>query len=220
MHARIVAATVVTMAATRTPPVVTSGATNLKPDAVSRSSATRPSATSASNGLRRIVPAGMRSTCRTQYRYQQDYYSRVRQYNQRYDWQRYDYNNDPYFYTAPSYRYQRDGRYYNINRYAADMLQQAINYGYAEGIRAGRADRYDGWRYSYRDSFAYIDASYGYRGMYVSQFDYRYYFRQGFQRGYEDGYYGRRRYGRQYNGSDALLGTVLSLILNLQPYRY
>ena len=156
----------------------------------------------------------------SQYRYHQDYYSRVQQFNQRYDWQRYDYNNDPYFYAAPSYRYQRDGRYYNVNRYAAETLQQAVHYGYAEGIRAGRADRYDGWRYSYRDSFAYMHASYGYRGMYVSQFDYNYYFRQGFKRGFEDGYYGRRRYGRQYNGSDALLGTVLSVILNLQQYRY
>ena len=144
----------------------------------------------------------------------------MRRERQRNNWQTYNYDSDPYFYTAPSYRYYRGGSYYNINRYGADLLRQAINYGYAEGIRAGEADRYDGWRYSYRDSYVYQDANYGYRGFYVSQPEYNYYFRQGFQRGYEDGYYGRRRYGRSYNGSEALFGTVLSLVLNLQSYRY
>jgi hypothetical protein len=156
----------------------------------------------------------------SQYRYQQSYWERMRRQMQRNNWQSYNYNSDPYFYTAPSYRYYRGGNYYTVNRYAADLLRQAINYGYAEGIRAGEADRYDGWRFSYRDSYAYQDANYGYRGFYVSQSEYNYYFRQGFRRGYEDGYYGRRRYGRSYNGSDALFGTVLSLILNLQSYRY
>ena len=51
----------------------------------------------------------------------------------------------------------------------------------------------------------------------VRQDDYNYYFREGFQRGYEDGYYGRRTYGTNANGSDSLLGTVLNMILNLQP---
>ena len=156
----------------------------------------------------------------SQYRYQQDYWNRLRMQRQSYNWQTYDYYNDPYFRTAPSYRYYRSGNYYTINRYAADILQQAVNYGYAEGMRAGGADRYDGWRYSYREAYPYRDATFGYRGMYVAQNEYRHYFREGFQRGYEDGYYGRRRYGRSYNGSDMLLGNVLSLILNLQPYRF
>ena len=84
-------------------------------------------------------------------------------------------------------------------------------------FRAGR----NGWRVSYRDSYAYQDANYGYRGFYVNQREYNYYFREGFRRGYEDAYYGRHRYGRyRSGGSDAvLLGTVLSVILNLQPYR-
>ena len=30
--------------------------------------------------------------------------------------ERHDYNNDPYFYTAPNYRYNRGGRYYETNR--------------------------------------------------------------------------------------------------------
>ena len=152
-----------------------------------------------------------------QYRYQQDYWSRLRQ--QRYDWRNYDYRNDPFYWTAPSYRYYRGGSYYYINRYAAETLQDAIDYGYREGIRAGRADRYDRWRYGYRDTWAYRDASYGYRGRYVSFGEYQYYFREGFRRGYEDGYYDRRRYGRVYNGSDAILMSALSLILDLRPYR-
>ena len=53
----------------------------------------------------------------------------------------------------------------------------------------------------------------------MSYREYQYYFREGFRRGYEDGYYERRRYGRVYDGSDAILMTVLSAILNLQPYR-
>lgn len=156
-------------------------------------------------------------------RYQRDYYDRLRRQllSSRYNnWQSYNYYNDPFFYTAPSYRYYRSGRYYEVNRYAADLLRQALNHGYQEGFWAGRADRQDGWRFNYRSAFPYRDASYGYHGFYVSYSEYRYYFREGFRRGYEDGYYGRRRYGRHYDGSNALLGTVLSLILNLQPYHY
>ena len=106
-----------------------------------------------------------------------------------------------------------------------------MNYGYQEGIRAGRADRMDRWGPSYRDSYAYQDANYGYNGYYVSRNDYNYYFRQGFQRGYNDGYYDQSQYGRynnqyggynnQYdgynNGSNSMLETILALILNLQP---
>ena len=86
-------------------------------------------------------------------------------------------------------------------------------------MRAGRADSQDGWRYSYRDSYIYQDANYGYSGYYVQQDDYNYYFRQGFQRGYEDGYYVRRKYGRSYNGSDSLLNAVLVSVLGLQSIR-
>ena len=155
----------------------------------------------------------------SQYRYQQEYYERMRQQQIRYQNERYDYNNDPYFYTASSYRYNRGGRYYQTNQYGANILRQALNYGYQEGMYAGRADRQDSWRYSYRDSYIYQDANYGYNGYYVQQDDYNYYFRQGFQRGYEDGYYGRRQYGRNNNGSDSLLSAVLIAVLGLQSIR-
>ncbi len=152
-----------------------------------------------------------------QYRYQQRYLQRLREQQRRIQQARYyDYNRDPYFYTAPSYRYYRGGRYYETNRYGADVLRQAINNGYEEGFRAGQADREDGWRSSYQDSYAYQDASYGYNGNYVNADEYNYYFREGFRRGYEDGYYSRHQYGNYSNGKYAILGGILSQILNLQ----
>lgn len=130
----------------------------------------------------------------------------------------FNYDNDPYFYSAPIYRYQRGGSYYNVNQYGANLLKQAVNAGYQEGIQAGRADRMDRWRADYRNSFAYQDASYGYNGYYLSRDDYSYYFRQGFQRGYEDGYNSRYQYGRNSSGSYSILATILTSILGLQSY--
>ena len=153
-----------------------------------------------------------------QYRYQQEYYRRLRAQQSRLLALRYDYGSNPYFYLPASYRYGYGGNWYSTNRYGADMLRQAVNRGYQEGLRAGRADRYDRWRGDYRDSFAWIDGSYGYDNYYVSRGDYQHYFRQGFQRGYEDGYYGRSRYGRYDDRNDTaiILGAVLAAILNLQ----
>jgi len=150
------------------------------------------------------------------YRYQQAYYERLRQQQAQLPDDRYDFNNDPFYYTAPNYRYRRDGRSYETNQYGADMLRQASNTGYQQGLQAGRADKQDNWRFDYKQSFAYEDANYGYDGRYVRQDDYNHYFREGFQRGYEDGYYDRRKYGATINGSDSLLGTVLNTILNLE----
>jgi hypothetical protein len=152
-----------------------------------------------------------------QYRYQQYYYERMREQQARLAAQRYSYANDPFFYTPASYRYGYDGSYYQTNHYGADLLRQAVNYGYQQGIRAGRADREDGWNSDYRNTYAYQDANYGYNGYYVSQRDYNYYFRQGFRRGYQDGYGRQYQYGQYNNGSNSILQTVLALILNLQP---
>ena len=104
---------------------------------------------------------------------------------------RHDYDNDPYFYTDSNYRYYRDGRYYETNQYGANLLREAVNYGYEQGFQAGRADRQDRWRSNYQSSYAYQDANYGYSGYYVPQGEYNYYFREGFRRGYEDGYSNR-----------------------------
>ena len=152
-----------------------------------------------------------------QYRFQQQYWERLRQ-QQRYlqSVRSYDYDRDPYFYTAPNYRYSRGGRFYETNEYGANLLRQAINYGYEEGFRAGQADREDNWQYNYQESFAYQDGNYGYDGNYVDQDEYNYYFRQGFEKGYEDGYYSRNRYGTYSNGKYAILGAILSQILNFQ----
>jgi len=151
-----------------------------------------------------------------QYRFQQEYLERVRQQRIYLREHRFDYDHDPYFYTAPIYRYNRNGRYYEINEYGAKMLRQAVNYGYEEGLRAGRADREDRWGYNYEDCYAYRDANYGYSGYYLSRDDYNYYFREGFRRGYEDGYNSRYHYGRFADGNPSILETILTQILNLQ----
>jgi hypothetical protein len=142
-------------------------------------------------------------------RYQQRYLERLREDQLRLQ-------NSRYYYAPPAYRYYRGGRYYQVNQYGADMLRQAVRYGYEEGVRAGIADREDRWRYNYQDSYAYQDATFGYTGYYVDLNEYRYYFREGFRRGYEDGYYGRTRYGSNSNGVYNILGAILQQIFNLR----
>lgn len=151
------------------------------------------------------------------YRYQQQYLARLRQQQLRLQSIRnYNYYNDPYFYTAPSYRYRYGGTYYTTNTYGANLLRQAVNYGYQQGYLAGQADRRDSWRFDYRDSYAYEDANYGYTGFYVNQPIYNYYFREGFRRGYEDGYYSRYQYGRHTGTGYAIFAGILAGILGLQ----
>ena len=155
----------------------------------------------------------------SQFRFQQDYDSRLRQQQQSLRNARDDYNNDPYYYTASSFRYNRAGAYYQTNQYGADLLRQAVNYGFQEGFRAGQADREDGWRSNYQSSYAYRDANYGYSGRYVQQSEYNYYFREGFRRGYQDGFNHQNQYGISANGNYGISGTVLSVIINLQSLR-
>lgn len=151
-----------------------------------------------------------------QYRYQQWYWQQQQARRQRWLAQR-------DVYAPVSYRYVRDGRTYAVNRFAADLLQQAIRDGYQMGARAGNADRMDGWRNDWRGNLAYLDASYGYDAGYVDRDEYAYYFRQGFRRGYEDAYgndyrYGAYRGGRNDGGIATILASVLQGILGLQPY--
>jgi len=150
-----------------------------------------------------------------QYRYAVWYNQRMREQRNQIWNTRLDYYNDPYFYSAPIYRYYRVGRYYEVNQYGANLLRQAIDNGYDAGYRAGNADRQDGWTFSYRNSFAYQDADFGYTGYYLDSNEYSHYFREGFRRGYQDGYYSHYHYGTYSNGSYAVLGNVVSLILNL-----
>jgi len=155
-----------------------------------------------------------------QYRFNQQYVARLHQqrlYIQ--NSRRYNYNTDPYFYTASNYRYSRDGSNYETNQYGANLLRQAVNYGYNEGFRAGQADRQDHWASNYRDSYAYQDANYGYSGYYIDRDNYNYYFREGFSRGYEDGYSSHHQYGRYTNGQYSILGSVLTIVLNLETIR-
>ena len=148
-----------------------------------------------------------------QYRYQRDYWRRWQAEQARWRTHRFDYDNDPFFYTPYNYRYSYGGRWYSTNSYGAQILQQAIRDGYREGWSAGQADRYDRWRFDYRNNYGYIDGSFGYPGYYVSFDDYRYYFRQGFERGYRDGYYGRYQYGYSQSGGAMILPAILGMIL-------
>lgn len=154
-----------------------------------------------------------------QYRFQQSYLERQRQQVTVWNARSYDYNSDPNFYSSANYRYSRGGRSYQTNQYGADLLRQAVNYGYDEGFQAGQADRLDRWRGgSYQSSYAYQDANYGYNGYYVDQTEYRYYFREGFRRGYEDGYNSRSQYGSYSNGNYSILSAILSQVLNLSHF--
>ena len=157
---------------------------------------------------------------RAQYGYQQQYVEGLRQQQWRIQIHgSYDYGRDPYFYTAPSYRYFRGGRYHETNQYGVNLLRQSVNAGYQQGRLAGLADRQDRWPFGYRDSYAYQDANYGYGGFYVDRDDYNNYFREGFRRGYEDGYYERHQYGTHADGSTSILGAELGVILNIEPIR-
>ena len=152
-------------------------------------------------------------------RFQEQYEQRLRAQRTALTQARYDFNNDPFYYTAPNYRYRRDGRYYTTNQYGMKTLEQSLQAGYNEGFQAGRADREDKWRYDYKSAFAYQDANYGYDGRYVAQDEYNHYFREGFQRGYEDGYYGREKYGKKdSNNNNAWLiaGGVVAAILGYE----
>ena len=150
-----------------------------------------------------------------QYRFQQRYLDRLHQQQLALSHPR-DFINDPFFFTAASYRYMRGGRYYEVNQYAAQLLYDAVNYGYEVGFQAGQADRADGWRFDCENSYAYQDANYGYEGFYIAADEYHYYFREGFRRGYDDGYYGRYRYGQTVDGGVRILGDVLKVIIDLR----
>lgn len=144
-------------------------------------------------------------------RYRQDYDRRMRSFQVRYA---------PRYYVRPAhYRYFHGGTWYSTSNYGADVLRQAVDWGYREGMRAGRADRYDGWAPEYRDSIAWRQGGFGYGGRYVSRADYAYYFRQGFQRGYDDGYFGRMQYGRYVDNDAVIAEAVIGTILGLQLLR-
>jgi hypothetical protein len=150
-----------------------------------------------------------------QYRAQQQYLSQLRAQQARLQTSR-NYSNDPYVRAVPVYRYAYSGYNRETNQYGADLLRQAVNDGYQEGVRFGQADRQDGLSPNFQNNYAYQDANYGYVGNYVDQSDYNYYFRQGFQRGYTDGYYSRSQYG---NGSSSILASLLTTILGLTSLR-
>lgn len=122
-------------------------------------------------------------------------------------------------YATPNirrYRVYRNGGYYQTDQNGVTILQQAVNYGYQEGVRAGQSDRAYGRGFDYQDSAAYRSATYGYS--YVDSSQYQYYFREGFRRGYEDGYNSRFQYGSNSNGKLNILAAILQQVLNFQAF--
>lgn len=115
------------------------------------------------------------------------------------------------------YRVYRNGSYYQTDNRGADLLKQAVNSGYQQGIRAGQADRNNRRRSNYNVSSVYQSGNYGYQS-YVDSRQYQYYFQQGFERGYQDGYNSRYQYGTNNNGAFNILGTILQGILNIQQF--
>lgn len=115
------------------------------------------------------------------------------------------------------FRVNRNGTYYQTDYRGAEQLRQAVNAGYQEGYRAGRNDRNRRRADNYNNSSIYRNGNYGYQN-YVTRNQYQYYFQQGFQRGYQDGYNSRYEYGSYNNGSVNILGSILSVILNIESY--
>jgi flagellar biosynthesis/type III secretory pathway protein FliH len=115
------------------------------------------------------------------------------------------------------YRVYRNGSYYNTDNRGAELLRQAVNRGYQQGLMAGRNDRSGRRGMNWRNSRVYNSGNYGYQS-YVDSSQYRYYFQQGFERGYQDGYNSRYQYGSNNNGGFNILGSILSGILNIQQY--
>ncbi|MBC7898766.1 MAG: hypothetical protein H7070_01820 [Saprospiraceae bacterium] len=119
--------------------------------------------------------------------------------------------------NANRYRVYRNGAYYNTDNRGAELLRQAVNAGYQQGIRAGQSDRNGRRNSSWNNSSVYRTGTYGYQS-YVDRNQYQYYFQQGFQKGYQDGYNSQSRYGSNNGGGLNILGTILNQVLNIQQY--
>lgn len=153
-------------------------------------------------------------------RYHQRYAELMLQQQRVYEAKRiHDARNDPFYLTRFDRRYHRNGVYYMTNSYGIEHIHQAIEFGYAEGYKAGMADRQDRWRFDVEGCDAYRDALYGYNGYYVSRDDYNYYFREGFRRGYEDGYNRQYRYGLYDRGNYVIRRNILESIVAVEMVR-
>jgi hypothetical protein len=119
--------------------------------------------------------------------------------------------------TNRGYRVYRNGGYYQTDQRGINLLQQAVNSGYQQGVRAGQADRANRRGGYYNRSSVYQSGNYGYQS-YVDSSQYRYYFQQGFERGYQDGYNSRYQYGTNNNGTFNILGTILQQVLNFSQF--
>jgi len=152
-----------------------------------------------------------RAQARAQREYS-DYQLAQSRYNGRYN------NNNRYY--NPTYgnsgmvRVYRNGSYYDVNARGAEMLRQAVRYGYQQGYQQGQVDRRYGRGYNYGNTSIYRSGTYGWSSV-VAQDQYQYYFQEGFQRGYEDGYNNTLRYGVRSGNTFNIVGGILNTILNI-----
>jgi len=116
------------------------------------------------------------------------------------------------------YRVYRNGGFFQTDYNGVGMLQQAINFGYQQGVQAGRSDRSYRRGSNFEDADDFRSGMYGYSGSYVNSSEYSYYFREGFRRGYEDGFNDRFAYGSYSDGRYSVLDTILRAVLNVQGY--
>lgn len=79
---------------------------------------------------------------------------------------------------------------YGIYGGSFQLRQTALNAGYNEGIKVGRADRSRNSSSDFRNSSAYRDATTDYSSRLGDRELYRRYYREGFENGYNDGYNG------------------------------
>lgn len=85
--------------------------------------------------------------------------------------------------------------------------------GYRQGFQAGREDRRNRHKNTWKKNNIYRSGNQGYDS-HVDSRQYRYYFQQGFQKGYDDGYNSRNRYG----SNNSILGTILNQIFRVEIY--
>lgn len=72
--------------------------------------------------------------------------------------------------------------------YAQPLIETAEHNGFADGVRDGQRDRYEGHSYRPEHSDRFEDAPGYYRELGGSHDQYRYYYRDGYVHGYHQGY--------------------------------
>lgn len=106
--------------------------------------------------------------------------------------------------SADDWRDYRSGRRYRYSEH--EVRRIGWRNGYELGIREGRRDWRQGFRFDYKRSRAYRDGRIGYRDEYRHDGNYKDGFRDGFEAGYREGYNGRRNDNGRYDRDNGRYG--------------